>query len=45
MIHGLHLLLIRTKNWGGDVGNNKAGDRPIIMASKLGYAVESVTFA
>lgn len=27
------------------VGNNKAGECPIIMASKLGYVPESVTFA
>lgn len=44
MIHGLHLLLIRTKKKGG-IGNDKTGERPTIMASKLGYVVESVTFA
>jgi hypothetical protein len=30
---------------GGRVENNKVGEQPIIMASKLGYVVESVTFA
>jgi hypothetical protein len=29
----------------GVVGNNKEGECPIIMASKLGYVPESVTFA
>lgn len=53
VIHGLHLLLIRAKRERrerkkerrGGVGNNKAGECPIIMASKLGYVLESVTFA